>query len=113
MRRLVTLLSSGNIELRFRVFKLFELAECYATLRVFIENIWKKIAKKKLNKKKFHKKKFTNFPWFFFHIFFGYHGSTSNLEHACKNLGGLDPLVWEEIENEQTVHKGLAKLLYR
>jgi hypothetical protein len=28
-------------------------------------------------------------------------------------LGGLGPLVWEEIENEQTVHKGLAKLLYR
>jgi hypothetical protein len=36
------------------------------------------------------------------------------LEHACENLGGrLGPLVWEEIENEQTVHKGLAKLLYR
>jgi hypothetical protein len=50
---------------------------------------------------------------FFFQIFFGYHGSTSNLEHACENLGGLGPLVWEEIENEQTVHKGLAKLLYR
>jgi hypothetical protein len=27
--------------------------------------------------------------------------------------GGLGLLVWEEIENEQTVHKGLAKLLYR
>jgi hypothetical protein len=23
------------------------------------------------------------------------------------------PLVWEEIENAQTEHKGLAKLLYR
>jgi hypothetical protein len=28
-------------------------------------------------------------------------------------FGGLDPLVWEEIENGQTVHKVLAKLLYR
>jgi hypothetical protein len=28
-------------------------------------------------------------------------------------LGGLGPLVWEEIENVQTVHRGLAKLLYR
>jgi hypothetical protein len=35
------------------------------------------------------------------------------LEYACENLGGLGPLVWEEIENEQTVHRGLAKLLYR
>jgi hypothetical protein len=54
---------------------------------------------------------------FLFLIFFGYHGSTSNLEHACENacenLGGLGPLVWEEIENVQTVHRGLAKLLYR
>jgi hypothetical protein len=30
-----------------------------------------------------------------------------------RNLGGLGPLVWEEIENGHTVHKGLAKLLYR
>jgi hypothetical protein len=89
------------------------LAECYATLRVFIEKFWKKIAKKKLNKKKFHKKKiYKIFREFFFQIFFGYHGFTSNLEHACENLGGLGPRVWEEIENEQTVHKGLAKLLY-
>jgi hypothetical protein len=49
----------------------------------------------------------------FFRIFFGYCGSMSTLEHACENLGGLGPLVWEEIENGQTVHKGLAKLLYR
>jgi hypothetical protein len=42
---------------------------------------------------------------FFFFFFFGYHGFTSNLEHACENLGGLGPLVWEEIENEQTGHK--------
>jgi hypothetical protein len=29
------------------------------------------------------------------------------------NFWGLGLLVWEEIENGQTVHKGLAKLLYR
>jgi hypothetical protein len=65
------------------------------------------------NQKIFHKKIQKIFREFFFQIFFGYHGSTSNLEHACENLGSLGPLVWEEIENEQTVHKGLAKLLYR
>jgi hypothetical protein len=32
---------------------------------------------------------------------------------ACEKLGGLGTLVKEEIENAQTVHKGLAKLLYR
>jgi hypothetical protein len=37
----------------------------------------------------------------------------SNLEYACENFWGLGLLVWEEIENGQTVHKGLAKLLYR
>jgi hypothetical protein len=47
---------------------------------------------------------------FFFQIFLGYHGSTSNLEHACENLGGLGPLVWEEIENAQTVHKPKLKI---
>jgi hypothetical protein len=30
-----------------------------------------------------------------------------------RKFGGLGLLVWEEIENGQTVHKGLAKLLYR
>jgi hypothetical protein len=29
--------------------------------------------------------------------------SSANLESACKNLGCLGPLVWEEIENGQTV----------
>jgi hypothetical protein len=48
-----------------------------------------------------------------FKFFFGYHGSTSNLEHACKNLGGLGTLVREEIENEQTVHKPKLKFIYR
>jgi hypothetical protein len=73
------------------------------------KNRQKKIKQKKIYKKFFYK----IFREFFFQIFFGYHGSTSNLEHACENLGGLGPLVWEEIENEQTVHKGLTKLLYR
>jgi hypothetical protein len=50
---------------------------------------------------------------FFFPNFLGYHGSTSNLEHACENLGGLGPLVWEEIENAQTVHKPKLKFIYR
>jgi hypothetical protein len=30
-----------------------------------------------------------------------------------QKLGVLAPLVWEEIKNGQTVHKGLAKILYR
>jgi hypothetical protein len=44
----------------------------------------------------------------------GYYGSTSSLEHACENLGGggLGPLVWEEKENEQTVHKPKLKFIY-
>jgi hypothetical protein len=46
---------------------------------------------------------------FFFQIFLSYYGSTSNLEHACENLGGLGPLVWEEIENAETV----LKFIYR
>jgi hypothetical protein len=33
------------------------------------------------------------------------------LEHACENLGGLGPLVWEEIENGQTVHKPKLKFI--
>jgi hypothetical protein len=44
----------------------------------------------------------------------GYNGSTSNLEHACENLGGLGPPVWEEMgENAQTVHKPKLKFIYR
>jgi hypothetical protein len=50
---------------------------------------------------------------FFFQIFVGYPGSTANLGYACENLGILGPLVWEDIKHAQTVHKGLAKLLYR
>jgi hypothetical protein len=41
----------------------------------------------------------------FFPIFYGYRGSAANLGYACKKLGGLGPLVWEKIENGQTVHK--------
>jgi hypothetical protein len=48
---------------------------------------------------------------FFFLIFLSYHGSTSNLEHAGENLGGLGPLVWEEIDNAQTVHKPKLKFI--
>jgi hypothetical protein len=67
---------------------------------------------KKFDQKKIQKKIQNIFREILFLIFFGYHGSTFNLEDACENLGGLGPLVWEEIENEQTVHRGLAKLLY-
>jgi hypothetical protein len=34
-------------------------------------------------------------------------------ESACEHLGGLGPLVWEEIENAQTVHKPKLKFIYR
>jgi hypothetical protein len=81
-----------------------ELADCYATLRDFM---------KKFDQKKFKKKIQKIFREILFSNFFGYHGSTFNLEYACENLGGLGQLVWEKIENVQTVHKGLAKLLYR
>jgi hypothetical protein len=60
---------------------------------------------KKISKQNFQK----IFREILFFNFFGYHGSTSNLDHDCENLGGLGPLVWEEIENGQTVHKGLAR----
>jgi hypothetical protein len=66
-------------------------------------NLTKKNFKK--NQKIFREIFFSIFFWLSrFHIQFG----------AClRKFGGLGPLVWEEIENEQTVHKGLAKLLYR
>jgi hypothetical protein len=57
--------------------------------------------------KKSPKKKFVKFS---VNFFFGYLGSTSNLESVCENLDGLGLLFWEEIENAETVVKGLAKL---
>jgi hypothetical protein len=85
---------------------------CFADFRY--PRFQKKIKFKKKFQKKISQKISENFLWnFCFQIFLGYHGSTSNLEHACKNLGGLGPLVWEEIENAQTVHKPKLKFMYR
>jgi hypothetical protein len=70
---------------------------------------WKNLTQKNLTKKKFK----IIFREMFLNFFLCLRPSTSNLESACKNLGGLGPLVWEEIDTAQTVHKGLAKLLYR
>jgi hypothetical protein len=55
---------------------------------------------KKFTKKHLRKKILKNFREIFF---FGYRGFTANLGYACKNLGGLGPLVWEEIDPAQTV----------
>jgi hypothetical protein len=79
---------------------------CRFPLTTFSKKISKKISKK--NFKKNFRKFFVNF---FSQFFLGYHGSTFNLEHACKNLGGLGPLVWEEMENTQTVHKPKLKFI--
>jgi hypothetical protein len=38
----------------------------------------------------------------FFPNYFWYQRSAANLGYACENLGGLGPLVLEEIENAQT-----------
>jgi hypothetical protein len=75
-----------------------------ATLHTFAECFRQKIPKKVL-KKKILEKCFPNYLCL--------RPSTSNLESACKKFGGLGPLVWEEIDTEQTVVKGLAKLLYK
>jgi hypothetical protein len=47
-----------------------------------------------------------------FEFFFGYQRSTSYLGYACDNLGDLGPLVWEEIENAQTVVNPKLKFIY-
>jgi hypothetical protein len=87
---------------------------CRFPLTTFSKKNWIQKKNSKKIQKKNSKKKSENFPWnFFFQIFLGYHGSTSNLEHACEHLGGLGPLVWEEIENVQTVHKPKLKFIYR
>jgi hypothetical protein len=84
-----------------------------ATLRSAFswKNVVKKIAKNNFIKNNFKKNNL---------IFFGYRGSTANLgcpyENLgcpCENLGCLGPLVLEEIENGQTVHKPKLKFIYR
>jgi hypothetical protein len=75
------------------------LADCYATLR------YATLRSATLFLRKFSVN--------FFLIFFGYRGSTANLGHACKNLGGLGLLVWEEIDPAQTVVNPKLKLIYR
>jgi hypothetical protein len=52
-----------------------------------------KFDQKKFDKKKFKKKNSEIFREIFFSKFFGYRCSTANLGHACKNLGGLGPLI--------------------
>jgi hypothetical protein len=70
--------------------ELYELADCYATLRDFIA----KFDPKKISKKKFQKKNFKKFSVkFFFQIFFGYQCSAAILGYACKKIWGLGPLV--------------------
>jgi hypothetical protein len=44
---------------------------------------------------------------------FGYRGSATDLGCACKKLGALGPMVWEEIENPQTVVNSKVKFIYR
>jgi hypothetical protein len=72
----------------------------------------------KKNLEKNRKKNFTIFFLIFRKMFFFKFYLAITVPHQiwsmpAKIWGGLGPLVWEEIENEQTVHKGLAKLLYR
>jgi hypothetical protein len=49
------------------------------------------------------KKKFRKHSVKLFFIFLCLQPSAANLESACQNLGGLGPLVWEEIDTKQTV----------
>jgi hypothetical protein len=53
--------------------------------------------------KKIQKKIPEIFHEFFLNFLLGYRGSVANLGYACKNLGGLGPLIWEEIDPAQTV----------
>jgi hypothetical protein len=85
--------------------------------KIFQKKFPKKNSKKNIQKKypkKISKKKFQ----FFFPISKNQkkkslNSYACNRGSVCENLGGLGPLVWEEIENAQTVVKGLAKSLYR
>jgi hypothetical protein len=65
-------------------------------------------------RQKNHLKKFQKIlhEIFFLNIF-GYRGCTANLGYACKNLGCLRPLVWQEIETAQTVVIQKLKFIYR
>jgi hypothetical protein len=38
--------------------------------------------------------------------------SDFKFQSACKSLGGLGPLIWEEIENEQTVLNPKLKFIH-
>jgi hypothetical protein len=49
----------------------------------------------------------------FYSTAFGYRGSATDLGCACKKLGALGPMVWEEIENPQTVVNSKVKFIYR
>jgi hypothetical protein len=100
-----------NTEYRYYYLHLSKLAECSATLHVFIKKKFKKKSPNKfLPKKNFKKKNTENFPRI---KKIGYRGFTANLGYACENLGGLGPLVWEEIDPAQTVHKPKLKFIYR
>jgi hypothetical protein len=51
---------------------------------------FKKKFQKKISKKNFKKKISKNVR----EVFLGYLSSAANLSYACKNVGGLGPLVW-------------------
>jgi hypothetical protein len=72
-----------------------------------------KISPKKILPKKILQKKFqTIFREFFFQFFLAIL-VPQLIWDSLRKFGGLGTLVWEEIENAQTVHKGLAKLFER
>jgi hypothetical protein len=50
---------------------------------------------------------------YFFNFFLAIVVLQPILGMPAKTLGGLGPLVWEEIENGQTVHKPKLKFIYR
>jgi hypothetical protein len=72
--------------------------------------LWSVARQRKFHQKKIPKKNFPNFYVIFFFKFFMANIVSRPLWSmpAKKKIGGLGPLVWEEIENEQTVHRGLA-----
>jgi hypothetical protein len=72
----------------------------------------KKISKKNFQKK-FPKKYMKVFRDSFFHFFWLSTFRSQFGGYDLIYLGGLGPLVWEEIENAQTVHKPKLKFIYR